>query len=77
MPVDELKARLDIRDLPEEDKRPLQHAGRPADGGVGPPAGVGERIDMRRLGVRGGRPGRPRIDKVLATTAAAGESARS
>jgi putative hemolysin len=49
MPVSELRARLSIRELPDEDRGPLQHRGRPADGGVGPAAGHGRAHRMRGL----------------------------
>ena len=55
MPVAELKARLDIRDLPRGRPGPLQHAGGPAHVGVGPPACRGRAHRLRRLAVRGGR----------------------
>jgi putative hemolysin len=59
MPVAELKARLDIRDLPNEDKGRYNTLAGLLMAVSGRLPSPGERIDMRRLGVRGGGPGRP------------------
>ena len=67
MPVSELRARLDIRELPEEERGRYNTVAGLADGGVGPPAGSGRAHRMRAAGRfevvdLDGR----RIDKVLA-----------
>ena len=58
MPVAELKARLYIRELPEEDRGRYNTVAGPVDVGVGPPARGGRAHRLRRLAFRGGGPGR-------------------
>jgi putative hemolysin len=59
MPVSELRARLAIRELPEEERGRYNTVAGLLDVGVGPAARRGRAHRMRGLGLRGGRARRP------------------
>ena len=58
MPVDELKSRLEIRDLPDEERGRYNTVAGLLLSVSGHLPHTGERIELRRLAVRGGGPGR-------------------